>query len=267
MIEQTQPVTTDDCIQLSKLAYIAGQERLTIQAARDEIRSWLPSSIADWAFNIYRNGPEACLIAFDHRSLVIAVTGTNERDDWVANVNTTTKRMSAWPGRIHSGFDAGADAVLVAIQFDLVKLAGSRQLILTGHSRGGAIATALAMKLAEQQINVSRIVTLGQPRVLNHEAAAHYDLQFNHLRLTNAGDSVPHCPSGIRFSHVGRQAYLRPDGTITRYSIVDLFLQSWHLVLSLVRLQTVGYLTTAHKTKTYLKKWRKAAARYKRKLP
>lgn len=99
---------------------------------------------------------------FDGLLTVIAFRGTvpSLLRDWLRDLNI----IPTWRKRIgwcHRGFMQGAELVFPAL---LAGTAG-RQVILTGHSLGGALAVATAALLTRAGRPPAALVTFGAPRV------------------------------------------------------------------------------------------------------
>lgn len=72
----------------------------------------------------------------------VVIRGTTSLADWLNNLDVSFTN-SAW-GEVHSGFKACAEEVMKEIGSMLFKAkVGGKQIIFTGHSLGGAVATQL----------------------------------------------------------------------------------------------------------------------------
>ena len=179
------------------------------------------------------------------RRVVLSFRGTSDVIDIVTDVNLLQRaleqrddgRESDDPRRVHSGFYAGAEAVNRRIKELLVSACegtpGEWELLVTGHSLGGALATLTAPDLAAgvdtsrgfrqqqqtswlsrvssflQQENTPfapaplpalrdvRIYTFGAPRVGNSEFARYFEEVFagrEAFRVVNGEDIVARLP-------------------------------------------------------------------------
>ncbi|KAJ9076607.1 hypothetical protein DSO57_1024477 [Entomophthora muscae] len=87
------------------------------------------------------------------------------------------------------------------------------QLVLTGHSLGGVLATLMAPMVAED-LKVPptsiRVITFNQPRVGNLVFADHFNSQsFNFTRVTNQNDPVHDYPNFDHgWAHVQREVHV-----------------------------------------------------------
>lgn len=96
-------------------------------------------------------------------------------------------------------------------------LNGGKPVWLTGHTKGGAVATTAAARLVcgEDAVDIFwegsprlSVVTFNSPKALELPFAEAYDETFEqfglgHLRVEHADDVVHKVPAGLR--HVGRQ--------------------------------------------------------------
>jgi triacylglycerol lipase len=112
---------------------------------------------------------------------------------------------------VHAGFDADSRAIHSDV---LPYLKKDYQTFITGHSLGGAIAAILGIYLIEDQYNVVRIVTFGQPRFTTDKAVSR--LGFLPLtRVVDENDIIPMVPPATvldpafgPYAHVGPEIIL-----------------------------------------------------------
>ena len=70
-----------------------------------------------------------------------------------------------------------------------------KEVVMTGASLGGALATVAAIELHTQQKPISELHTYGSPRVGNVELASHIKKNIpKSLRVVHNRDIVPHLP-------------------------------------------------------------------------
>lgn len=109
----------------------------------------------------------------------------------------------SWAGRgaIHEGYLWNTQKLWPYIRPHLQKFSGD--IILTGHSLGGAMATAAAaqMQVAGDVTDAARLVTFGSPKVGDKEFVDW--LKVPHDRYMNGLDLVPYYPPLFGYAHHG----------------------------------------------------------------
>lgn len=150
-----------------------------------------------------------CLIADSEAHTIVAFRGTKGLGDWIGNLNVIGFDTDNY-GTVHKGFyDAFHDVRPQLIPV----LPTAKPIWLTGHSRGGALASIAAAEwIGEFEIN--GIFTYGQPRLgdeeFNEVIKGTYADKF--FRFVNDDDIVTRIPPGYR--HVGRLIHFDSDGSI-----------------------------------------------------
>lgn len=168
-----------------------------------------------------------CRIFANEMAVVVAFRGTRERVDWkIANIRALPVPLRDCglkrPVLVHTGFQTALDFIdktsgqrsysAILSRLDNIEL-GQRELYITGHSLGGAIATLFASKLRNARPDLVKnslrgIVTFGAPASGSLGFYRHYgELNKLTLRLVNASDAVPFTPP-IGYRHVGKSAWL-----------------------------------------------------------
>jgi len=167
-----------------------------------------PTAIAD--------GPElidACIVGRTPDGVVAAFRGTPPIDDktkplkarirdWCNDFRAELESSPGLPGRIHAGFLAAINALWPAaskeIQRQLALNKGQPNVLITGHSKGGAMAALAALKWLQDTDGKPVITTFAAPRAGNDDFAAALNKMFpNFKRYENRNDIVPHLPPHI----------------------------------------------------------------------
>jgi Lipase (class 3) len=176
-------------------------------AASDaEVRALAPNPKPNLHFGWF------CLDDANER-LVVAFRGTQFIHDWFDDFDFVPDPYAPVPGRgtVHQGFQL----VYLAVRANLIALlnahaADHKQLLILGHSLGGALCGLAAPDLLNQDsaASLSPIVyTLAEPRVGYDDFVTFYNTHVNVCyRLANVWDVVPHLPPDIAgYEHEGNQ--------------------------------------------------------------
>lgn len=163
-----------------------------------------------------QSGSTQCFVAATDAAVLVAFRGTKGALDWFSNLNLLERRTTF--GSVHDGFYRAFQAVRTSLESLIEPLAQTRQVILTGHSLGGALAT-IAAATWNQRFAIRSIYTFGQPRVgfrsFQQFAVANFDNRF--FRFVNADDIVPRVPPG--YVHIGQLTHFDSQGNISNSNL------------------------------------------------
>lgn len=137
--------------------------------------------------------------------------GTASIQDWITDARVLKRGWFA--GKVHAGFRQAYGSVAGLIQ---ERLGRSTNIVVVGHSLGGALATLCAHDLAGLGSPPTEVFTFGAPRVGNRTFARDLNakLRDNFFRIVNQRDPVPHVPWSFgTYRHAGTEIYLARDGT------------------------------------------------------
>lgn len=168
-----------------------------------------------WGFNsvqFIEAGDTQCFVASSPFAIVVSFRGSESVSDWITNLTLFSTTRSY--GSIHSGFASAFDLVKLAVRAQLANSSlGTRKLLLTGHSLGGALATIAAAEF-QNDFNISGIYTFGQPRVGKANFRTFVASNFGQrlFRIVNDDDVVARVPPG--YEHVGTLFHLGADGSL-----------------------------------------------------
>ena len=142
---------------------------------------------------------------------ILAVEGTNETTDWVTNLKFLIKRDDC-----HRGFKNNANRTLAELVVAYEGLDPKQQLVIAGHSLGGATATLIADLLWESGNKNISLVTAGSPRPGGRRLRRRLK-DLEHLRFVHGDDIVPGTPPWLAgYVHTHPRIYL-PDARDTRF--------------------------------------------------
>ncbi|MFD0694014.1 lipase family protein [Paenibacillus sp. GCM10027628] len=143
--------------------------------------------------------------------IILAFRGTNTSSDWISDA---IARQNAYPyvqdgGWVHRGFLDIYRTARKKILTSLSKLSAQKQLYITGHSLGGALATLCAIDVAlNTKFKAPIVYTYASPRVGNPEFASRFsNLLSNRHRVYNQHDLVPQLPTVLYKSPNTDQLY------------------------------------------------------------
>jgi hypothetical protein len=191
----------------------------------------------------------ACLVGATADGVVVAFRGTLPLDgpftipkllDWVNDLNARPIPGDGLPGGVHEGFLGSLDSLWDAVRDEakrhMLQAGTAAPLLVTGHSKGGAVAALAAMRFREQEGVEPTVVTFAAPKPGNTEFADEYNAVMDHTRYEFAEDVVPHLPPSASFLDVFNTA------TVFSRRLPDLQQFDYG------RVGKLQYITRAHQT-------------------
>jgi triacylglycerol lipase len=134
-------------------------------------------------------------------SIVISFRGSRTNPDWIADVTMlqTNFQYTRIKLRIHSGFAAIYNTFRQQVMNVLNTLNSSKQLFVTGHSLGGALAVLCTLDAAANTAFKNPVMyNFGSPRVGNSKFVQVYnEVIDNSIRIVNTNDIVPLLPPAV----------------------------------------------------------------------
>jgi hypothetical protein len=113
--------------------------------------------------------------------------------------NFAFAQTDGYGGRVHRGFAAALEGIWQPLTAKLRQLGDStRRLVITGHSKGAALATLAGWRFHQEGRPVEAVYTFGSPRVGNDAFAEHYPVPL--YRFEHRDDPVPHLPPPPRLA-------------------------------------------------------------------
>jgi len=152
-----------------------------------------------------------CFVAGDEHTAIVAFRGTETKiADWLTDLNTIGTSKSY--GRVHRGFWGAFQGVADLLEPAIADL-GSPNLVLTGHSLGGALALIAAAEWVGKH-SVRSIYTFGQPAVGKGRFRPFMEENYGdvYYRFVNDDDIVPLVPPTYR--HTGQLYHFGPGNDL-----------------------------------------------------
>jgi len=117
--------------------------------------------------------------------------------------------------RAHAGFKYAAEKLMPSVEKALSDF-GCKELIVTGHSLGGAVSTLMgfAIKNTHPELRVDGAYSYEAPRFADTSLAKAMEKSgYDVVRVTKSHDIVPLAPEydsqGRRYQHVGREVFFK----------------------------------------------------------
>ncbi|RYH09191.1 S8 family serine peptidase [Tropicimonas sp. IMCC6043] len=150
---------------------------------------------------IFSRGDTQGFVAVGPKVIVASFRGTKGLGDWIGNIRLAPRAFPPAGGHAHVGFVHGWELVADIVSETIAEAPG-RTVWFTGHSLGAAVA--LLGGTAEAARTTGGIVTFGQPRLLDADAAHNVAGIFGdrYTRIVNDTDIVARIPPFYR--HTGR---------------------------------------------------------------
>jgi triacylglycerol lipase len=160
----------------------------------------------------FNSGSTQCYALWDDNDLIYAFRGTEPKK--LSDIKTDirfrkTEASEDSSGRVHRGFKDGLDLIWDDFLDNFEKNSVSKKnIFLTGHSLGAALATIAAGRLGDENVIG---YTYGSPRVGNSEFREAFRPKF--YRFRNNNDIVTRQPPEfIGYTHIGHLNYFDRKG-------------------------------------------------------
>jgi triacylglycerol lipase len=224
---------------------------------------YLPFSALSWdGIDMPLVTPVDCSLTDTHALVVewddciyIVFRGTKDLRNWITDAEFGKDHTP--DGQVHEGFLAAIDSVIGRI-IEVLQPTGfnrlaHKQVILTGHSLGGALAVLCAWLL--KGFPIHSVHTFGQPRVGDKAFCAAYDqaLRDRTFRVVNCNDIVARVPGWLLgYRHVGNLEFINASGEIVENPSLFGLLLSDALGLCRAYRQLDDVLVTEHFMSRYI---------------
>jgi Lipase (class 3) len=161
----------------------------------------------------FDGGPDridAVLVGANPDGIIVACRGTLPPSlhstasmlDWLDDFTCEPESAPGLPGKVHAGFYDAVHALIGPVIHHVKQLnpANAKQVYVTGHSKGGAMASIAAYLMHASQIPIAQVVTFASPKPGDGAFKAGYEQVIgNQLRYENDDDVVPLMPPSDDF--------------------------------------------------------------------
>ncbi len=122
---------------------------------------------------------------------VVIFRGVENLDPWLSDATIVQK--PGYGGLVHKGFADALEAVWPEVEPLISEVHEGRQLWISGHDLGGALAILAAAKLQQEKVEVAGVYTFGCPRIGNLDFFNSYKVLT--YRIVNNNDLFAHVPA------------------------------------------------------------------------
>lgn len=137
-----------------------------------------------------KHSAEAILYEDEYGRIVLAFKGTKEPRDWLINIRAIPwKWLKGWS---HRGFTVATRSIFEEIHA-LLDFLGEEELIVTGHSLGGAMAEKFCESLEDYPSQV-HLITFGKPNTRFRPKMTHLAHLDTQLSVVHGSDLVSRVP-------------------------------------------------------------------------
>jgi Lipase (class 3) len=178
------------------------------------------ATLVDFFYGSVAKLPVAILHRPSQNQVVIAIAGTTQIQHIAQDLRFLKTKHPSGKGSLHSGFWALFSGIEDQVKTSLRKALEAykpSEVVVTGHSMGGAVAYLLSAELLSEQelppLPTLKLITFGSPRVGDEAFATHFRGLVGAYQAKHGGDSfIDYAVRGFN------------DGKILRY-IPDQFLR------------------------------------------
>lgn len=154
------------------------------------------------------------------KTLYIVFKGTADSTDIITDIRCIqhTTHIDGQECKVHDGFHQAYDSVQTVVESQPFHNFVGYDIVMCGHSLGGALATLCAAYISRLKLsNPIHVVTFGSPRVGNDKFADIFNSKVAfHYRFVHDNDIVPMVPK-INYQHTKSQFRLDNDGKEISY--------------------------------------------------
>lgn len=235
-----------DCARLSAIVY----------ENENDCLNFLNSKYVIEDFKFYDKEGTQAITFISNNKLFICFRGTEPTkfSDIAADLKAWQLQDSKYKtGKVHAGFKKALDVIWPFIFSHIENTIKDKEVIVTGHSLGAALATLCANRISRDlKISTISLYTFGSPRVGDKRWASNFTVPT--YRFVNNNDIVTTVPGDILFDHVGNLIYINYYGFIREMTSWQRVKDKWRGFWgALKNLEGVDFFND-HSMKHYLKK-------------
>jgi predicted lipase len=191
--------------------------------------------------NINNFNNTKCIIFFNNETIDICFRGTVNYFNIYSNMQICLTNYNNI--QIHNGF---LDQYLQIKQElftnidNIIKNNNIKNISLSGHSSGGAIANIASIDFCKKYINTKiTCVTFGSPKVGNNNFVKEYNKYVkDSYRIVNKNDIIEHLPLPFLYKHIHEPIYLEENKKITINDIlvnIYKYFRDKHLLITYIK--------------------------------
>lgn len=153
-------------------------------------------------------------VANDNGVAIVSFRGTVSLEDWLVDFDfAQVTPLGNCPNcLVHQGFYNSYESLRTQMVAALNQIS-AKEVMITGHSLGAAIAAIAAYDLSSV-FSVGTYYTFGQPRVGNDAFYTYFKSILNEYRVVHYADIVPHLPlEAMGFHHVSTEVWYNEDSS------------------------------------------------------
>ena len=207
---------TDQAVRWDLTAYLALLSE-QVYSDDDETLDFLIRGMGFTKWIAIKNETMAAHVVSGNGVAVVIFRGTNftEIPDWYKNLTATFETTDQ--GKFHQGFSDAYRTVRSEVR-RFISEEKPDKLWITGHSLGGAMAVACGVDVKVHTKIPASLVTFGQPRFADDQAAKWIDQQFDgrYARFVHGDDIVPSVPFYVPwlfpYAHAGNLVAVFDNG-------------------------------------------------------
>jgi hypothetical protein len=226
-------------LQLLNISYAFYDTHLVNTALNISQASYCMSGLDKWSCatcsntNIYETmitrNDELVVFGYntEYRAIFIGFRGSSNIQNWIDNLHIS--KISPYEEDdilVEKGFYSIYNALrpdVYRILNDLTDKYGTSNILLTGHSLGGAIATLFSFDFCyyNAYYNTFYIITFGSPRVGNDIFSSYFNsCHVKSIRITHYYDMVPHVPEEmLGYKHISQEVWYNEENS--EYQLCD----------------------------------------------